>query len=318
MFGDAFHRTLSKASRMKIVIRNFMQHLIIALINWGQWLLRSKIMLFSFFMSRHPGRYLFTRGKIGGVDYIVNAQDIAVGRRIFIGLDDEHLKAEKAIAWIKSLSNQEISSIVDIGANIGHITIPLLKRGVVSKAYCYEPDPENYKLLQVNLLLNGLTDMVKCEQIALTREDSHFLLELSENNFGDHRIRKSNHSGSYGESSRTVLKVMGKRLDSVIPKSSLSETEQPLLWLDVQGYEAEVLWGAQTYVFSRNPLVLEFWPYGLNRVNGVGDLINILSVYNEFMDLDDIEPLPRPIGDLLSMYQGNLGRSAYFRDILLI
>jgi len=98
VFGEEFHRTLSKAPRMKIVIRNFTQHLIIALINWGQCLFRSKIMLFSFFMSCHPGRYLSTRGKIGGVDYIVNCQDTAVGRRIFIGLDDEHLKAEKAIA----------------------------------------------------------------------------------------------------------------------------------------------------------------------------------------------------------------------------
>lgn len=205
---------------MKIVIRNFMQYRIIALLNWGQWLIRSKIMLFSFFMSRHPGRYLSTRSKIGGVDYIVNSKDIAVGRRIFIGLDDEHLKAEKAIAWIKSLRNQEINSIVDIGANIGHITIPLLKRGVVTKAYCYEPDPENYKLLQVNLLLNGLTERVSCERIALTREDSQFLLELSEDNFGDHRIRKSNHSGKYREADRCVVSVQGKRLDGVLPQGA--------------------------------------------------------------------------------------------------
>ena len=66
-FGDTFQRNLSKALRMKIVIRNFTQHLVISLISWGQWLIRSKIVLFSFFMSRHPGRYLSTRSRIGGV-----------------------------------------------------------------------------------------------------------------------------------------------------------------------------------------------------------------------------------------------------------
>lgn len=306
---------------MKIIIRNFTQYLIITLVNWGQKLLRSKIMLFSFFMSRHPGRYLSIRGKIGGVDYIVNSNDIAVGRRIFIGLDDEHLKAEKAIAWTKLLCNKEINSIVDIGANLGHITIPLLKRGVVSKAYCYEPDPENYKLLQVNLLLNGLTNRVICEQIALTREDSRFFLELSEDNFGDHRIRKSVDSGKYREADRSVVTVQGRRLDMVLPpppQAPTVEGEVLLLWLDVQGFESEVLLGGANFVRDKTPLVLEFWPYGLNRVNGVEDLISTLEGYGVFYDLSNIEPRPQSIHDLLPMFNDNFRHDNYTKDILLV
>jgi FkbM family methyltransferase len=250
---------------------------------------------------------------------LIHSKDIGVGRRVFIGLDDEHLKAEKAIAWIKSISNQEVNSILDIGANIGHVTIPLLKRGVVSKAYCYEPDPENYKLLQVNLLLNGLTDRVKCQQIALTREDSQFLLELSEDNFGDHRIRKSINSGRYREADRSVVSVQGKRLDVTLPPASLAAGESPLLWLDVQGFESEVLLGGLIFIYEKNPpIALEFWPYGLNRVNGVAELVSTLRRYGVFYDLSNNEPVPQSINDLVKMFDTNLWNDSFSKDILLV
>ena len=160
--------------------------------------------------------------------------------------------------------------------------------------------------------------MVKCERIALTREDSQFLLELSEDNFGDHRIRKSNHLGKYREADRNVVSVQGKRLDGVLPQGYLGTGECPLLWLDVQGFESEVLLGGVTFVSSKNPLALEFWPYGLNRVNGVSELISTLDGYGVFYDLSRTEPRPQSIKDLLSMFDNNFQNDSYTKDILLV
>jgi hypothetical protein len=64
---------------------------------------------------------LLTQGKINKCLYIVNGQDLAIGRRIYTGMDDEKLKA---IEWIKRSSGYSISMIFDIGANIGIIVIP--------------------------------------------------------------------------------------------------------------------------------------------------------------------------------------------------
>ena len=68
----------------------------------------------------------------------------------YIGMDDEHLKTIKAIAWIKKYRGENINTIFDIGANIGHISLPLIKEKMITKAYMWEPDIDNFKLLQCN------------------------------------------------------------------------------------------------------------------------------------------------------------------------
>lgn len=83
--------------------------------------------------------YLVKKAKISGSTYILHSNDYGVSRRIYIGLDDEHLKAIKAINLINDSSRfakrgGRITHLLDIGANIGHISIPLLEQGILGVA----------------------------------------------------------------------------------------------------------------------------------------------------------------------------------------
>jgi len=62
-----------------------------------------------------------------------------------------------------------------------------------------------------------------------------------------------------------------------------------LLWIDTQGYEGHVLQGAQRIlqrpIGERPMIVLEFWPYGLDRVDGFSRLIEYLQEFGSLRDL---------------------------------
>ena len=45
--------------------------------------------------------------------------------------------------------------VVDIGANLGSFTIWLSKSAKVDEAFCFEPEPDSFRLLRFNLANNG-------------------------------------------------------------------------------------------------------------------------------------------------------------------
>ena len=75
---------------------------------------------------------------------------------------------------------------VDVGANIGYFTV--LAATTAGKVFAFEPDPENFRLLEANLALNALQRKVTAVPAALAEEDGEGQLYLSEDNLGDHQI----------------------------------------------------------------------------------------------------------------------------------
>ena len=78
---------------------------------------------------------------------------------------------------------------VDVGANIGYFTVLAADRvGDSGAVFAFEPDPENFSLLQANLKLNGVRRQVEAVRAALSEEEGEGGLYLSEDNLGDHQI----------------------------------------------------------------------------------------------------------------------------------
>jgi FkbM family methyltransferase len=314
-------------ANLQIAARNSIQAILISLIRSLKNILNTKIVLFSRFMANADGSsYLVKKTKISGSTYILHSNDYGVSRRIYIGLDDEHLKAVKAINLINASSRfakgGRITHLLDIGANIGHISIPLLEQGILLHAIAWEPDPENFKLLKCNIILNGLEEKVTLYNLALGRDSGKTLkFELSEDNFGDHRIRVSDDSGKYNEKSRKIIEVKSETLDSYIDtfrQENLSGN-QLILWIDVQGYEGEVLAGARTLIDQMKPAIgMEFWPYGLDRANGIDPLIDAIRRYDTYLDLRQPKPRPQSISNLFDIYSKNKHNDEYILDILLL
>lgn len=222
--------------------------------------------------------------------YILNSSDLAIGLSTFKRKEAfEGLKFETAL---KLLPKGHIKhTFVDIGANIGNVGIHAVLKYSFKKCIAFEPDPSNYKLLQANIILNGVEKLFEKHNIALSNSSNDFLeFELSDDNYGDHRVKISNSNGKYNESQRTIIKVISDCLDNF---SDDFTSDTTLIWMDTQGFEGYVLSGADSVLNKNIPIVMEIWPYGLKRSSSFDLLLNIFTKtnYKKMVDLDYPEVL---------------------------
>src|SRR5215813_14336416 len=78
--------------------------------------------------------------------------------------------------------------VLDVGANLGMLCIPLVKQGYFRRAIAFEPAPETYRLLAHHIYQNDLRERIDCLTYALSSAAGALELELSDDNSGDHRI----------------------------------------------------------------------------------------------------------------------------------
>lgn len=86
-----------------------------------------------------------------------------------------HTKERDTLAWIETFAAEDI--FVDIGANVGMYTLWAAKtRGV--KVFAFEPESQNYGVLNLNLFLNQLSEQVSAYCMAISNRagfDSFYL-----------------------------------------------------------------------------------------------------------------------------------------------
>ncbi|MDJ0534558.1 MAG: FkbM family methyltransferase [Xenococcaceae cyanobacterium MO_207.B15] len=88
--------------------------------------------------------------------------------------------------------------------------------GQKGSVIAFEPEPKNYTLLTSNIRLNKLNN-VSAYQLALMDSKGKIELEISESNYGDHRIKFTNSlapaNETLAESDRKSISVSACTLD---------------------------------------------------------------------------------------------------------
>jgi FkbM family methyltransferase len=190
--------------------------------------------------------------------------------------------------------------LIDVGANIGPVCIIAVARGYSKRAIAIEPEPHNCRLLRANVALNGLTETISVRESACGRFDNETLdLELSDDNLGDHRIGLGDLSERDNEDKRHKIQIQSNTLDTLC---HVEPAENTLIWMDTQGYEGYVLAGARRWLDAGTPLVMEFDPYLMKRVNSFGLMKAALANYAGFHDLWQNPTRFRPISELDALY----------------
>lgn len=92
-------------------------------------------------------------------------------------VDTLFAKEPDTIDWIKSFAPADI--LVDIGANVGMYTVWAAKtRG--ARVLAFEPESQNFALLNKNIVANGLGAVATAYCVALSDETAFSLLHLSD------------------------------------------------------------------------------------------------------------------------------------------
>lgn len=278
------------------------------------FLLRNGLIRKFLFNTIHQTTNTFVYSKVGAEHYLVNSSDMGIGKLLFAFGEFDFRKFTTAIDLCnKNLNGRKKPTIlIDAGANIGPICIPAVNRGFMQRAVAIEPEPLNCRVLRANIALNGLSSSILVHECGLAAsKDVELKLELSENLFGDHRIQINTDDGAQRNN---IVKVKSEILDGLCPATEYADS---LLWMDIEGYEGFALLGGHELLKLRIPLVVEFWPYGMNRASSFGALKSAVAHYNGYFDLANPNKI-NSIDSLDNLYQA-LGDGFFsLTDILLI
>ncbi len=165
---------------------------------------------------------------------------------------------------------------LDIGANIGSVSLTLAKVFDNSKVYSFEPTYYAFKKLKKNLSLNrDLKDKVILNQLFISniKKPSKVWSSWKLNN---KKNRHKNHKGSL----KSIKKNSFISLDNFIKSKKIRKID--FIKIDVDGYELDVLRSGSKFFKKCKPIIfIEIAPY-LYKEFGYhfSDLIKFIKKYN--------------------------------------
>jgi FkbM family methyltransferase len=154
------------------------------------------------------------------------------------------------ITWLRQLL-QPTSRLVFAGAHIGAVLIPLAQLAAGGSIVAYEPSPRNFKLLTMNLGLNGIASVVSINAAVGERPGK---IQFTENaiNTGNSRVAPAG-----GE-----ITVKLETLDRTLPADWNSID---LIVMDTEGSEVAAMRGAQHTLAKTRNFYVEFSPEQLRE-----------------------------------------------------
>ncbi len=200
-----------------------------------------------------------------------SSRDASVGRQLYSKGQWSWEFLQEALQLLVDedlIKERENDLLINVGANIGSMLIPLMGDQRFKGGLGFEPAPENASYLRRNVEQNGLNDQVTTFQMGLSDRSDSSQFEISSDNMGDHRVRSASpgkRPQAFDEAERDLIRVDLGRLDEMLERQGSDPGATSLLWVDIQGHEGHFLKGVGNALAQRTPMVMELWPYGIER-----------------------------------------------------
>jgi FkbM family methyltransferase len=161
------------------------------------------------------------------------------------------------------------NTIVDVGSNIGIVSILISRSAPDAQIFAFEPDPLNFALSQINFELNGCHNIAAINA-AVADFTGPILLHKASQNWGDHRTYTPNERGAKVGSQTT-------RIFAISPTAFFSAVDgQPgphdvdLVKISTQGSDIKILRAFHPLLKPGSKVVLQFSPSHL-RASGTSE-----------------------------------------------
>jgi FkbM family methyltransferase len=184
--------------------------------------------------------------------------------------------------------------LLDLGANIGSVTIPLCKRRPDIQSYCIEAAPWVFEYLSGNLAANNLANVTALHRALYFKDDETLKFYSPKDGFG-----KGSLSPVFTQEGTDVLTIT---LDTLIQKWKISKVD--FIKIDVEGYESFVFKGGENLLKKDDaPVILfEFADWAENLAAGAkaGDAQRILKGFGYNLYIFNNDGSFTPVNDILT------------------
>lgn len=181
-----------------------------------------------------PGLLHTIRWGLGSLHYRPGTSDQEVIYQVLLK------PGRKAEYWLPDDASPAI--VLDIGGNIGAVSVYFARRYPQARIYSVEPVPENFALLTKNIAPYA---NIKAYQLALGQADGELILNHSDNpiNFGGFSI------GDHGVHPDRKLRVRMQAVETFLCDIGVSEID--LIKIDTEGAEFDILTSMPDRILSR-------------------------------------------------------------------
>lgn len=166
--------------------------------------------------------------------------------------------------------------VIDVGANIGYYSLlAACLVGPAGSVWAFEPEAENFAKLRENLERLSRPPSLRLFRAACSARSGEAQLFLAPENRGDHRLAPD-------AEPRAHENVPTLRLDDLMAELPRSPD---LVKIDTQGGEVGVLQGMARLLDRRSErmaLLIELWPYGIERAGASPEALVAKSRMREF------------------------------------
>ncbi|HWQ00572.1 MAG TPA: FkbM family methyltransferase [Gaiellaceae bacterium] len=205
----------------------------------------------SAFLSEAKKQSPYVAAQVGDEVFIVRTDDEGVGRAVFLNQGRQDLAGlESALSRLGEygvrLPDEPV--FVDVGANIGTTTVTALRRHGFASAVAIEPAPGNFRLLRLNLIVNGVEGQVSAIEAAVSDHEGEVQFDVSRPSCGSFRIAKPDAEGT--------VAVKAVTLDGLAAGGVIDPTRVGMLWVDAVGHEPSVLAGGLRLLEAGVPAVV--------------------------------------------------------------
>ena len=139
-----------------------------------------------------------------------------------------------------SINFKDGDVVIDIGGNIGTVSIYLAKKYPFIKIYAFEPVKQNYENFLKNIELNNINkDIIKVFNLAITKDRRDVILTSPFYNSGASNIYDNYSNGIVLNNDISIKSIT---FDDIFSNNNISKCK--LLKIDCEGAEYEILYSA--------------------------------------------------------------------------
>jgi FkbM family methyltransferase len=145
---------------------------------------------------------------------------------------------------------------IDIGANIGHTSVPMsIAGGKSGLTLSFDPNPFVFKVLEQNATLNPQLSNIQPFNFAITDFDDEFYYTSSEASFNNGGISKEK-GGKHGNYSLDK-KIKGINLEAFLKKNFTDKLSKlSFIKIDTEGYDKEIIKSIKKLLVEFKPVVV--------------------------------------------------------------